>query len=331
MVNKMETNKNIKDSEILFLYEGKLTNPNGDIDDENRPRMDYETFTNLVSDVRLKRYIRDYLLETGNEIFINHGDVKTASDRLKEVIPNQDIISILKDKSKGIEFVINNFIDIRMFGAMIPVKVKDNNSKKNKKGENETAMTPITGNENSKNQTESGDSIKITGPIQFSWGYSLNKVELLNSYSITGGFSSSGENKMNSIGKDYRLYYSLIGFYGVVSSKRAEKSNLTQEDLNKFDEALIKSIPSQASRSKMNQMPVLYIRTESNGKYIGDLRDYVKIISKTEPIRNINDYSIDVSQLLLSLEHEGISVGKFWKHDNLDMSDKDKLEKLKTD
>jgi len=309
MVNKMETNKNIKDSEILFLYEGKLTNPNGDIDDENRPRMDYETFTNLVSDVRLKRYIRDYLLETGNEIFINHGDVKTASDRLNEVLANKDMSDILKDENKRFEFVNNNFIDIRIFGAMIPIK----------------------GKEKSKNQTESGDSIKITGPIQFSWGYSLNKVELLNSYSITGGFSSSGENKMNSIGKDYRLYYSLIGFYGVVSSKRAEKSNLTQEDLNKFDEALIKSIPSQASRSKMNQMPVLYIRTESNGKYIGDLRDYVKIISKTEPIRNINDYSIDVSQLLLSLEHEGISVGKFWKHDNLDMSDKDKLEKLKTD
>ena len=309
MVKKMETNKSIKDGEILFLYEGKLTNPNGDIDDENRPRMDYDTFTNLVSDVRLKRYIRDYLLEKGNNIFIDHGDVKTASDRLNEVLENKGVIDILKDVNKRYDFVNNNFIDIRLFGAMIPIK----------------APKQVA------NAKESGDSIKIVGPVQFSWGYSLNKVELLNSYSITGGFSSSGENKMNSIGKDYRIYYSLIGFYGVISSKRAAKSNLTGDDLVKFDDAMIKSIPSQASRSKINQMPVLYLRTESNGEYIGDLRDYIKFNIKNEPVRSINDYSLDVTNLLKSLKTESISISKLWVHNNLDISNKDEISDIKTD
>jgi CRISPR-associated protein Csh2 len=307
MVRKMKTEKEIKDGEILFLYEGKLTNPNGDIDDENRPRMDYETFTNLVSDVRLKRYIRDYLLEKGNDIFIDHGDVKTASDRLNEVLISKDMIDILKDINKRYEFVNNNFIDIRLFGAMIPIAKED------------------------KTNNKSGDSIKVVGPIQFSWGYSLNKVELLNSYSITAGFSSSGENKMNSIGKDYRLYYSLIGFYGVISSKRAAKTNLTSDDLRKFDDAVLKSLPSQASRSKINQMPVLYLRTESNGEYIGDLRDYIKFSIKNDPVRSINDYSIDISNLLKSLKDANISISKLWVHTNLDISNKDEIKAIKTD
>ena len=55
----------MNNSEILFLYDAKLTNPNGDPDEENRPRMDYERGTNLVSDLRLKRYIRDYLADQG--------------------------------------------------------------------------------------------------------------------------------------------------------------------------------------------------------------------------------------------------------------------------
>ncbi len=314
MVNKMENDKNIKDGEILFLYDGKLTNPNGDIDDENRPRMDYDTFTNLVSDVRLKRYIRDYLLENGNDIFIDHGDVKTASDRLNEVLENKNMIDILRDANRRYEFVNNNFIDIRLFGAMIPITYPKSDAK-DKAG----------------SAKESGDSIKVVGPIQFSWGYSLNKVELLNSYSITGGFSSSGGNKMNSIGKDYRLYYSLIGFYGVISSKRAEKSNLTTDDIKKFDDAMIKSIPSQASRSKINQMPVLYLRTESNGEYIGDLRDYIKFNIKNNPVRSINDYSLDISNLLRSLKERNITISKLWIHNNLDISNKDEIMSIKTD
>ena len=58
-------------SEILFIYDAKMTNPNGDMDNENKPRMDYDTNTNLVSDVRLKRYLRDYFeKQLGEPIFI---------------------------------------------------------------------------------------------------------------------------------------------------------------------------------------------------------------------------------------------------------------------
>ncbi len=60
----------IHDGDILYLYDAKLTNPNGDPDDENRPRMDEATGRNLVSDVRLKRYLRDYWLDAGEDIWV---------------------------------------------------------------------------------------------------------------------------------------------------------------------------------------------------------------------------------------------------------------------
>ena len=63
----------LNNSDILFLYDAKLCNPNGDPDDENKPRMDYERNVNLVSDVRLKRYIRDYFQWTGQEVFVATG------------------------------------------------------------------------------------------------------------------------------------------------------------------------------------------------------------------------------------------------------------------
>lgn len=72
-----------RNSEILYLYDARLCNPNGDPDEENRPRMDYDTGRNLVSDVRLKRYLRDYWLAKGQDIWVRQveegGEEKTVS------------------------------------------------------------------------------------------------------------------------------------------------------------------------------------------------------------------------------------------------------------
>jgi len=93
-----------KNSEILFLYDAKMTNPNGDMDNENKPRMDYDTDTNLVSDVRLKRYLRDYF-ETalGKEIFVTEKAAK-AEERAKQL------------KEAKMEYT--ELIDVRLFGAV---------------------------------------------------------------------------------------------------------------------------------------------------------------------------------------------------------------------
>ena len=68
---------------MLYIYDAKLSNPNGDPDEENRPRMDEEI--NLVTDLRLKRYVRDYFLDLGNELYVQkvEGKSVTAEERLQ--------------------------------------------------------------------------------------------------------------------------------------------------------------------------------------------------------------------------------------------------------
>ena len=93
-----------RNSEILFLYDAQMCNPNGDMDNENKPRMDYDTSTNLVSDVRLKRYIRDYLESIkAKEIFIT-AKAKDAKERNKQI--------------KEGKLTHTDLVDVRMFGAV---------------------------------------------------------------------------------------------------------------------------------------------------------------------------------------------------------------------
>jgi len=100
-------------SEILFLYDVKDANPNGDPVDENKPRIDEETGVNIVTDVRLKRTVRDYLYEyKGQEVFIREirkddGKLKTKEERLNDF---------------GDDSIIDRCIDIRLFGSTTAVE-----------------------------------------------------------------------------------------------------------------------------------------------------------------------------------------------------------------
>lgn len=103
-------------SELLFLYDVTNANPNGDPRDENKPRIDEETGRNFVTDVRLKRTIRDYLHDyKKQEIFIlevreDDGSLKSKEERLKEFQDDKDLL--------------RRCIDVRLFGATTAVAGK---------------------------------------------------------------------------------------------------------------------------------------------------------------------------------------------------------------
>jgi len=100
-------------SEILFLYDVKDGNPNGDPIDENKPRIDEETNKSIVTDVRLKRTIRDYLFDyKGQEIFIR----EIRKDNAKLITKEERIKDIGKDS------VIQKCIDLRLFGSTTAVE-----------------------------------------------------------------------------------------------------------------------------------------------------------------------------------------------------------------
>jgi CRISPR-associated protein Csh2 len=105
-------------SEIIFMYDIKDANPNGDPLDDNKPRIDEDTMTNLVTDVRLKRTIRDYLCDfKGQNIFIK--ETRHENDTLKT---KEDRLDDLKIKTP--EELIQNCVDIRLFGATTAIKKK---------------------------------------------------------------------------------------------------------------------------------------------------------------------------------------------------------------
>ncbi len=288
-------------SEILFIYDAQLCNPNGDPDEENRPRMDYPTQTNLVSDVRLKRYLRDYLEEKGHDIYVrksNAGDVVNASKRIQEVL-GQD--KATKLEKKDLNDLLEKLIDVRLFGATMPIKL-----------------------EGSK-----GQSIAFTGPVQFNWGYSLNKAYLLDTQTITSHFSSEAGREQGTMGKDFRIKYSLIAFHGVISAYNAKETNLTAEDVALLDEAMIKAIPLHATRSKVGQEPRLYLRVEYNSDdvILGDLRKWIKPSPKNgkkdDEVFSVDDITLDVSQLLDKLQKNQDKIEKvvLWHDRSLQLSD----------
>lgn len=99
-------------SEILFLYDVTDANPNGDPNDENKPRIDEETGINIVTDVRLKRTIRDYLYEyKKQEIFIR---VRDKNGKLKD---KDDRLADFKGKN-----LLKECIDLRLFGETTAVE-----------------------------------------------------------------------------------------------------------------------------------------------------------------------------------------------------------------
>jgi len=285
----------IKNSEILFIYDATMCNPNGDPDDENRPRMDYERERNLVSDVRLKRYIRDYLQDKGYEIFVAKYEDQTvnATQRLNNLInENNKKINLNKIDKEGIQWLLSQLIDVRLFGATMPIK----------------------------SEGTKGSSLTFTGPVQFNWGYSLNKVRLVDSSGITSHFGSEEGKTQGAMGKDYRVYYSLVAFHGIISGNRAKLTNLQEEDIQLLDEAILKAIPLLATRSKIGQYPRLYLRVQykDTETMLGDFRYHVKP-DKIEGLRDITDYKLDVTKLKENLAKNIDKIDKvfYWQDENL--------------
>lgn len=273
-------------SEILYLYDAKLTNPNGDPDEENRPRMDYDRNINLVSDVRLKRYIRNYLQQNGYDIFVTQvNDQYVSADERVKALEKQET-----------EELLNKWIDVRLFGATMTVK---------------------------------GNNKIFTGPVQFNWGYSLNKVELLES-SITSHFRSNDKAKQGSIGKDYRVMFSLISFFGVVSAKRAQKTKLTSEDLFELDKAMKYAIVDQATRSKIGQYPRLYLRVEykDDKTYLGDFRDYISL-EKEADLRDIKECNLIIDDLVSLILTNKEKINKIYYYEDNQLSLTSKSNKVK--
>ncbi len=261
-------------SEILFLYDIENANPNGDPINENRPRFDTEDSTVLVTDVRLKRTIRDFWYEYKGYNGTDNKDVFVRETKYtegeKEYI--KDGKRRAKDFNEQVENILGICIDIRTFGGVIPL--------------DKASITRI-------------------GPVQFQMGRSLNKTEIVEEQG-TGAFASGDKKSQATFRTEYKVPYAVIGFNGIINEKSAQYSKMTDSDKELLKEGLWEGTKSLISRSKFGQTPLMLLVIDYKEPfYIGSLRQRIALDTsekKESEIRNVKDYKIDVTELLDELK-----------------------------
>lgn len=319
MSKEQNTNQDVNKSEILFLYETSYNIPNGD-PFTGEQRYDEETKKILVSDVRIKRFIRTYLEDVKNlSIYVSEktGAGKTDSKNvlkwLAEHQPNgQDATDI------GV--ILKQQIDVRLFGGISTLddKVK-------------------IGNKDYKN-----GHVQFTGPVQFALlNPSLNEVDL-RMHQNTTHFTSNENNAQGSIGTTTLVPYSVMQIHGWVNPKVAETTGLSEEDLKLMYEGLwygTSGEGSSFSRSKVGQNSVLLVEivyAESNKKIYGADR-LVSIKPKNdkkgETIRSMDDYEFDFTKLIALQNDDRIAKVRYYTEipeieKDLDPEKNTKFEKM---
>lgn len=291
-----ETIKNRYDFVLYFDVENG--NPNGDPDADNMPRIDPETGFGIVTDVCLKRKIRNYVEaikedEPGYDIYIRRGTTLNTSDAraFTELgIDPKDIATLKKSDSeldrKIRDFMCKTFFDIRCFGAVMTTFVKS-----------------------------SLNCGQVRGPVQLTFSRSVDPI-VQQGVSITRVAITTEEDakkKSNEMGNKYVVPYGLYRCEGYVSANLARKTTgFSEDDLTLLWESLANmfEIDHSAARGKMAVRALVVFKHDSE---LGNAPSWKLFESvgtrKKEDVvapRSIKDYediTVDESQI-----PEGVEV-----------------------
>lgn len=289
----------VQKSEILFLYESTYSIPNGD-PFTGEQRYDDETKKVLVSDVRIKRFIRDYFVDTGVDVFVvNDKSALETNEKLKgsgaalrmKTLKSKygNDADVQRTNAKGKAEtdtlkLMQKCIDVRLFGGI---------------------------------STEEGDAVNLTGPVQFALlNPSLNKADL-RIHQNTSVFSSSEGKSRGAIGTTTVVPYSLNQIHGWINPYSARHTGLTEDDIKAMFKALWESVSNANTRTKSNQNSLLLLQlvyAEPTKKLYGVDR-FIELKAKEkrdEQIRNSDDYSLDFSRLQEAVNSPVLSAVNFY-------------------
>ena len=271
--------------EYLFAYDVRRANPNGDPIDENRPRQDPITEKVLVSDVRLKRTIRDWWINEGKEVFIKREEKEDGSLMSKE----ERLSSLnIKDRKE----LLQKCIDIRLFGATTAIKKQ---------------------------------TITLTGPVQFLFGSSLHPVEVEEIHGTTvmpsGSDKKQGTMTQYFIVK-YALI-SFYGVFNEAQAEEVYKEafpnnweEVLNEDLHSLVKAMWYGTKNLITRSKhQNPRLLLEIIHKSDSKlHIGDLDLKIKFVPENskspKEIESLEEFHLEISDLIDTLNKNSERIEK---------------------
>ncbi|OSI06715.1 phage associated protein [Neisseria animaloris] len=204
--------------EFVFFFDVSNGNPNGDPDAGNMPRLDPESSKGLVTDVCLKRKIRNFVElanenQAGYEIYVKEKSVLNLQNkRAYEALgiePNTKEKKLPKDEAKARDitaWMCKNFFDIRTFGAVMTTEV---------------------------------NSGQVRGPVQLAFAQSIDPIVPLE-ISITRMAVTNEKDleKERTMGRKYIVPYALYRVHGFVSANLAAKTGFSDEDLQQLWNAL---------------------------------------------------------------------------------------------
>lgn len=264
--------------DFIYLFDVTDGNPNGDPDAANMPRMDAETGMGLVSDVCLKRKVRNYVQVTKSQqpqydIFIKEGSV--LNDTIKEATQAGT------NKANNRATMCERFYDVRTFGAVM-----------------------TTGKVNAG---------QVRGPIQFTFARSVSPIitaeHTITRMAVTDA-KDTDENETGSrqtMGRKYTIPYALYQTQGYISANLAHQTGFTDEDLKLFWEALknMFDIDHSAARGMMCPRKLIVFKhdNELGSAPSYQLFDLVSVKQKdlTKPARSFADYEVQIDRTQLPL------------------------------
>lgn len=268
--------------DFALVFDVQDGNPNGDPDAGNLPRVDAETGNGIVTDVCLKRKIRNYVSLTKNdeppfEIYIKERAVLNNQNERAYTELNLNKNADSKEKSDNIDkaraWMCKNFYDIRAFGAVMSTGVNCG---------------------------------QVRGPIQFTFARSVEPVVTLE-HSITrmavtkaeDALKQGGDNR--TMGRKFTIPYGLYVAHGFVSAPLAKQTGFSQDDLDLLWEALINMFEHDrsASRGFMNTRALIIFKHDSKmgNAQADELFDCISIKKIVEgPARSYKDYVLEVNE-----------------------------------
>lgn len=260
--------------DFAVIVSVKHANPNGDPLNGNSPREDYEGYGE-ISDVCLKRKIRNRLIDMGKPVFVQSDDkcvdgFKSLQDRARAC---EGIKKAEKDKDAYAQAACKEWIDVRSFGQVFAFK-----------GENA--------------------SIGVRGPVSLHPAFSVSPIEI-SSIQITKSVNSITGDKKSSdtMGTKHRVPFGLYVFYGSINCQLAEKTGFTEEDADCIHRALETLFENDVSSARpdgsMEVCRVYWWRHNcKSGQYSSaKVHRTLRITEKCDMPKDFTDYLVELKNL----------------------------------
>jgi len=262
--------------DFVYIFDVQDGNPNGDPDAGNLPRVDAETGMGLVTDVCLKRKVRNYVqvakeCAAGYDIFIKE---KAVLNTLIDAAHEEDTVKTASDKTSAArDLMCKKYFDIRTFGAVMST------------GKN---------------------AGQVRGPIQFTFARSVDPIAAME-HSITRmavatekeAEKQGGDNR--TMGRKATVPYGLYVCHGFISANLAKQTGFSEEDLNLFWDALknMFDVDRSAARGLMSAQKLIVFKHESvlGNAPANKLFDLVKIEKVCDGApRKFEDYKVTIEK-----------------------------------